>query len=180
MPRLRKKYETEIMLRLQDRFAIPNLMAVPRVHKVVVNRGVGTATKDDKSLDAAVKELTSITGQRPIICRARKSIANFRLRQGVPIGCKVTLRGDRMYEFLDRLISVVLPRVRDFRGFPTSSFDGRGNYSLGLADQFVFPEINIDNVQFIQGMDICINVHNTNDEKSLALLTEFGFPFRKS
>ncbi len=180
MARLKAKYQTQIIPRLQEQFEIRNRLGVPRLHKIVVNRGVGKATEDAKCLDAAVRELAIVTGQQPVIRRSRKAISNFKLRKNVPIGCKVTLRGDRMYEFLDRLISVVIPRIRDFRGLPMTSFDGRGNYAMGLVDQFVFPEIDIDDVQFVQGMDICLNIRNSNDVRSLALLTEFGFPFRRS
>ena len=177
MARLKDKYQQEIAPKIMERFGIKNPMAVPRIHKIVVNRGVGKAVENAKRVDVAQKELATITGQWPRQCRARKSVSNFRLRQNQPIGCMVTLRGRRMYEFLDRLISVVIPRVRDFRGFPRTSFDGRGNYSLGLTDQFVFPEINIDDVEFVTGMDVCINVRCSDDERSLALLSEFGFPF---
>ncbi len=178
MARLKERFQKEIAPRLMERFSIGNPMAVPRLAKIVVNRGVGKAVENQKRIEAAQKELAAVTGQWPKITRAKKAISNFKLRENLPIGCMVTLRGERMYEFLDRLISVVIPRIRDFRGFPRTSFDGHGNYALGLADQVVFPEIKIDDVEFVQGMDVCICVRESNDEKSLALLTEFGFPFK--
>ena len=178
MTRLLSKYKTEIIPKLQEQFGITNINAVPRLTKIAVNRGVGRAVENAKRLEEAQKELALVTGQWPAICRARKSISNFRLRENNPIGCKVTLRGTRMYEFLDRMISVVIPRIRDFRGFPRTSFDGRGNYSFGLTDQIVFPEIKIDDVEFVQGMDICLRIEMSDDEKSQALMTGFGFPFR--
>lgn len=179
MARLKQKYFDEIVPKLMERFGIENRMAVPRLNKIVVNRGVGKALETSKRLDEATKEMAQITGQAAAITRARKSISNFKLRENNAIGCKVTLRRDRMYEFLDRLIGVVIPRIRDFRGLPATSFDGRGNYSMGLADQIVFPEIKIDDVEFIQGMDVCFQINNSNDEQSFALLSEFGFPFRR-
>ena len=178
MARLWDKYKTEIVPKLQERFDLPNVNAVPRLSKIVVNRGIGKAVENAKRLEDAQKELAQISGQWPAICRARKSISNFRLREKNAIGCKVTLRRARMYEFLDRLVSIVIPRIRDFRGLSPSAFDGRGNYSLGLTDQIVFPEIKIDDVEFVQGMDVAIRIENSDDEKSFALLTEFGFPFR--
>ncbi len=178
MARLKEKYETEIVSSLKERFGIENVNAVPRLTKIVVNRGVGKALENAKRLEEAQKELSQISGQWPAIRRARKSIANFKMREDNAIGCMVTLRGNRMYEFLDRLISVVIPRIRDFRGLKVK-FDGRGNYSMGLADQIVFPEIKIDDVEFVQGMNICLTVKNSDDEKSQALLMEFGFPFRR-
>ncbi|MGE3163359.1 MAG: 50S ribosomal protein L5 [Planctomycetota bacterium] len=178
MVRLKQKYDQEILGRLRERFGIENVNAVPRMTKITVNRGVGKATENAKRLESAQKELALITGQAPVVTRARQSIANFRLRENIGIGCKVTLRGARMYEFLDRLISIVIPRIRDFRGFSRTAFDGRGNYSMGLADQIVFPEISLDDVDFVQGMNICMTIKNSNDEQSLALLQEFGFPFK--
>ena len=178
MSRLEKTYHESIRPQLMKDLAITNIWAVPRMTKVVVNMGVGEASANIKLLDAAMNEMGAVTGQRPVMRRAKKSIAAFKIREGQPVGASVTLRGKRMYEFLDRLISVVIPRIRDFRGLPRKSFDGRGNYSMGLADQIVFPEIRIDDVEFVQGMDITINVRNSDDEKSLALLTEFGFPFK--
>ena len=180
MARLKTKYFDEIIPKLKERFGIENTLALPRLNKIVVNRGVGKALETSKRLDEATKELAQVTGQAPAICRARKSISNFKLREKNAIGCKVTLRRDRMYEFLDRLISVVIPRIRDFRGLSVTSFDGRGNYNMGLTDQIVFPEIKIDDVEFVQGMDICFQINNSNDEQSLTLLKEFGFPFRST
>jgi large subunit ribosomal protein L5 len=160
-------------------FAYRNPLQVPRLRKVVLNMGLGEAVSNVKVIDAAVEELAAITGQRPVVTRARKSEAAFKLRAGMPIGCKVTLRGDRMYEFLDRLLSVALPRIRDFRGIPTRSFDGRGNYALGLREQLIFPEIRYDKVEAERGMDVCIETSARNDEEARALLEQFGFPFRR-
>ncbi|MFQ5653114.1 MAG: 50S ribosomal protein L5 [Planctomycetota bacterium] len=179
MSRLRERYHAEIVPKMCEHFGISNKLAAPYLRKTVVNRGVGKALENAKRLEAAMKELSVISGQWPAACRARQSISNFRLRENNAIGCKVTLRGTRMFEFVDRLISVVIPRIRDFRGFPSTAFDGRGNYSLGLADQVVFPEIRIDDVEFVQGMDITFDIVNSDDERSLYLLTEFGFPFRR-
>lgn len=179
MSRLKTKYEQEILPQLSEKFGIDNAMRLPRLRKIVVNRGIGKALENKKRIQAATEELALITGQKPVPTRAKKSVANFHLREGNAIGCKVTLRGDRMYEFLDRLISVVLPRVRDFRGVSSTAFDGRGNFSMGLTDQLVFPELRIDDVEFLQGMNICITTSNSDDEKSLFLLSQFGFPFRK-
>lgn len=178
MARLKDKYFDEIRSTIQERFGIKNTNAAPQLDKIVVNCGVGKAIENSKRLDRAQKEMSLITGQWPAVTRARKSIANFKLRETMPIGCRVTLRGERMYEFLDRLINVAMPRIRDFRGYPRTSFDGRGNYAMGLTDQVVFPEIKIDDVEFTQGMDVCMTIKNSNDEQSLALLTEFGFPFK--
>lgn len=179
MSRLKTKYEDEILPQLREKFGIDNAMRLPRLRKIVVNRGIGKALENKKRIQSATEELALITGQKPVPTRAKKSVANFHLREGNAIGCKVTLRGVRMYEFLDRLISVVLPRVRDFRGVSSTAFDGRGNYSMGLTDQLVFPELRIDDVEFLQGMNICITTSNSDDEKSLFLLSQFGFPFRK-
>ncbi|MGE4613077.1 MAG: 50S ribosomal protein L5 [Bacillota bacterium] len=179
MSRLKTKYEQEILPQLSEKFGIDNAMRLPRLRKIVVNRGIGKALENKKRIQAATEELALITGQKPVPTRAKKSVANFHLREGNAIGCKVTLRGVRMYEFLDRLISVVLPRVRDFRGVSSTAFDGRGNFSMGLTDQLVFPELRIDDVEFLQGMNICITTSNSDDEKSLFLLSQFGFPFRK-
>ncbi len=179
MSRLKTKYEQEILPQLSEKFGIDNAMRLPRLRKIVVNRGIGKALENKKRIQAATEELALITGQKPVPTRAKKSVANFHLREGNAIGCKVTLRGVRMYEFLDRLISVALPRVRDFRGVSSTAFDGRGNFSMGLTDQLVFPEIRIDDVEFLQGMNICITTSNSDDEKSLFLLSQFGFPFRK-
>ena len=177
-PRLKDRYRTEIVPAMLERFGYGNVMAVPRIEKITVSMGVGKATENAKIMDAAVSDLASITGQRPIVTRSRKSISQFRLRQGQAIGCKVTLRGARMYEFLDRLISVVIPRIRDFRGLRRNAFDGRGNYNMGLQDQLVFPEINLDKVEHVQGMNITITVRNGSDESSRELLRLFGMPFR--
>jgi len=179
MSRLKTKYEQEILPQLSEKFGIDNAMRLPRLRKIVVNRGIGKALENKKRIQAATEELALITGQKPVPTRAKKSVANFHLREGNAIGCKVTLRGVRMYEFLDRLISVALPRVRDFRGVSSTAFDGRGNFSMGLTDQLVFPELRIDDVEFLQGMNICITTSNSDDEKSLFLLSQFGFPFRK-
>lgn len=164
---------------LKNKFGYTSIMQVPKVEKVVVNIGVGDAISNPKLLDEAVAELTQIVGQKPVITKAKKSIANFKLREGMPIGCKVTLRGERMYEFLDKLINVSLPRVRDFRGVSETAFDGRGNYTLGIKEQIIFPEINFDKVNKVRGMDIVIvTTANTNDEAK-ALLSELGMPFAK-
>ena len=178
-PRLRVLYRDQIQPALIRQFAYRNPLQVPRLRKVVLNMGLGEAVSNVKVVDAAVAEMAAITGQRPVITRARKSEAAFKLRAGMPIGCKVTLRGDRMYEFLDRLLSVALPRIRDFRGIPTRSFDGRGNYALGLREQLIFPEIRYDKVEAERGMDVCIETSARNDEEARALLEQFGFPFRR-
>ncbi|MFN0059411.1 MAG: 50S ribosomal protein L5 [Planctomycetota bacterium] len=180
MPRLKEKYSSEIREALKERFQISNVNAVPRITKIVVNMGVGKAVENAKRVEAAQREMAVITGQAAMVCKSTKSISNFKLREGVAVGCKVTLRGARMYEFLDRLISVVIPRIRDFRGFSRTGFDGRGNYSLGLTDQVVFPEINIDKVEFVQGMNICFTIANSDDQLSLGLLESFGFPFKSA
>lgn len=176
--RLQQQYENEVVGSLRERFGITNPNAVPRLEKIVVNMGVGRAIENSKRADAAFRDLKQITGQSPTLCHARKSISNFKLREGAVVGCKVTLRGERMFEFLDRLISVVIPRIRDFRGFKRK-LDGRGNYSLGVTDQVIFPEINLDKLEFVQGMNICFTVKNSDDEKSAALLEGFGFPFQR-
>lgn len=179
MDRLLKKYNEEAKNNLKNKFGYTSIMQVPKVEKVVVNIGVGDAISNPKLLDEAVAELTQIVGQKPVITKAKKSIANFKLREGMPIGCKVTLRGERMYEFLDKLINVSLPRVRDFRGVSETAFDGRGNYTLGIKEQIIFPEINFDKVNKVRGMDIVIvTTANTNDEAK-ALLSELGMPFAK-
>jgi large subunit ribosomal protein L5 len=179
MSRLKQKYNDEVAPALLKRFGYSTSMAVPRVAKVVINMGVGDAIADAKLLDQAVDELSTITGQRPAITRARKSIANFKLREGMPIGCRVTLRRARMYEFLDRLMNLALPRVRDFRGVSPKAFDGRGNYTLGLHDQLIFPEINYNKVQKVKGMNVSIVTTASTDEESRMLLTGLGMPFRK-
>ena len=178
MSRLRERYQKEIVPALRKEFSYTNPMAIPRLRKIVVNIGVGEATQNIKVLDAASQELGWITGQKPIVHRARKSIAQFKLRQGMPIGCSVTLRGERMYEFLDRLVNITLPRVRDFRGLPTKAFDGRGNYTLGIRDQLIFPEIDYTKVDKTRGMNITLVTDAKNDEEARSLLRHLGVPFR--
>ena len=175
--RLKEVYQNEVRKKLQDEFQIENPMAVPKIEKVVLNMGMGEAISNAKILDAAVDELTTITGQKPVVTRAKKSIAAFKLREGVPIGTMVTLRGDKMYEFLDRLINLALPRVRDFRGVPTRAFDGRGNYTLGIRDHLIFPEIDAGKVDKSKGMNITIVTTAKNDEQARFLLRELGMPF---
>jgi large subunit ribosomal protein L5 len=178
-PRLKTFYDEQLLPRLMKDLGEENPMAVPRLVKIVLNMGVGQATQDIKELDKAVDELATITGQQPSVRRARKSIAAFRLRAGMPIGAKVTLRGDRMYEFLDRLIAIALPRVRDFRGVPRDSFDGRGNYSMGLKDQLIFPEIDYTKVDKVRGMNVTICTTAESDDQARALLEGMGMPFRR-
>jgi len=178
-PRLLEKYRKEIVPLMMKKFNYKNVMQVPRLEMISVNSGVGAATQDPKVLDTVVREMTIITGQKPAITRAKKSISNFKLREGVAIGCRVTLRGERMYEFLDRLINLAIPRVRDFRGVPDKSFDGRGNYTLGIKEQIIFPEIDVDKVERIFGMDITIVTTARTDEEAMELLKGFGVPFRK-
>jgi large subunit ribosomal protein L5 len=175
--RLKDHYETVIRPKLKDDFGYGNLLEVPRIEKIVINMGVGEATSDTKKVQNAVADLTAIAGQRPVVTRARKSIAQFKVREGMPLGCKVTLRRDRMYEFLDRLITIALPRVRDFRGVPGTSFDGRGNYAMGLKEQIIFPEINYDRVDEVRGMDIIIVTTAKSDKEAKALLKAFDMPF---
>ncbi len=177
---LREKYETEVVPALMQRFGYKNVMQVPKMVKVNVNMGVGDALQDTKLLDAAVEDMTIITGQRPVVTRAKKSIANFKIREGVPIGCKVTLRGSRMYDFLQKLFNVALPRVRDFRGVSSRGFDGRGNYTLGVKEQLIFPEIDYDQVAKVRGMDISIVTTANTDEEAHELLKLMGMPFRES
>ena len=177
--RLRRTYRDEIARQMLERHGYTNPMAVPRLHKIVVNMGVGEATQNIKLLDSAVEQLAAITGQKPVVRRARKSIANFKLRQGMPIGCSVTLRGDQMYDFFDRLVSIALPRVRDFRGLSTKSFDGRGNYTIGLKDQLVFLEIDYTKVDKVRGLNVTIVTTARTDEESRNLLTLMGIPFRR-
>lgn len=177
VPRLKERYRNEVVPKLREQFQYANPMQVPGLVKVVVNMGVGEAARDAKLLEGAVRDLATITGQKPLIRRARKSIAQFKLREGMPIGAKVTLRGARMYEFLDRLINIALPRVRDFRGLSGRSFDGRGNYALGLKEQIVFPEINYDKIDAIRGMDIIIVTTAKTNEEAKALLKGFNMPF---
>ncbi|WP_404406764.1 50S ribosomal protein L5 [Jeotgalibacillus malaysiensis] len=179
MNRLKEKFNNEITPALVKKFDYTSVMQVPKIDKIVINMGVGEAVQNTKSLDTAVEELTTITGQKPLITKAKKSIAGFRLREGMPIGAKVTLRGERMYDFLDKLISVSLPRVRDFRGVSKKSFDGRGNYTLGVKEQLIFPEIDYDKVNKVRGMDIVIVTTANSDEESRELLTQFGMPFQK-
>ncbi|MCG9478992.1 MAG: 50S ribosomal protein L5 [Actinomycetia bacterium] len=178
-PRLKQQYQEEIIAELKKEFGYKNIMEVPKVEKISVNMGVGVATENIKELEAAVEDLTKITGQKPVITKARKSIAGFKVREGNPIGCKVTLRGARMYEFLDRLLNVALPRVKDFRGLSPKSFDGSGNYTMGIKEQLVFPEIDYDSILSVKGMNITINTTAQSDEEALGLLSRFGFPFRK-
>ncbi|MCI0636899.1 MAG: 50S ribosomal protein L5 [Actinobacteria bacterium] len=170
-------YLDQVRSRLQEELGFSNLMQVPRLEKVVVNMGVGDALKDGRMLEAAVDDLTTISGQKPIITKARKSIAGFKLREGMPIGAKVTLRGDRMWEFIDRLVAIAIPRIRDFRGLDPNAFDGRGNYTLGLTEQLIFPEIDYDKVVKVRGMDITVVTTGRNDEEGRALLVALGFPF---
>lgn len=178
MARLKELYKNEIAPKVQTELGIDNVMAVPRITKVTLNMGVGAAAQDKKLIDGAVADLTLIAGQRPVVTRARNSIAGFKIREGWPIGCKVTLRGDQMYEFLDRLISMAIPRIRDFRGFSAKAFDGRGNYSLGIKEQIVFPEIDYDKIDRLRGLDITITTTARNDEEGRALLRAFNFPFK--
>jgi len=177
MARLMARYKDEIRGKMKDQFGYKNPMQIPKLEKIVINMAVGKAVQDSKKLQQAIQEMTLITGQKPYTCRARKSVANFKLREGMPIGCKVTMRGKRMYEFLDRLVNIALPRVRDFRGIPAKSFDGRGNYAMGLKEQIVFPEINYDDVDEIRGMDIIICTTAGNDAEAKALLEQFQMPF---
>jgi len=177
--RLKEKYTQEIVPAMMKKFNYKNIMQVPKIEKVVINMGVGDAVQNAKLLDAAVNDLTLIAGQKPVITRAKKSISGFKLREGMPIGAKVTLRGDRMYYFLDKLFNVALPRVRDFRGVSTKGFDGRGNYTLGLKEQLIFPEIEYDKVDKIRGMDVVIVTTAKTDEEARELLNELGMPFRK-
>jgi large subunit ribosomal protein L5 len=179
LPRLREKYTTDVRKALIEKFNYSNVHQVPRLEKVVINMSVGEAISNSKVLDVATKELQAISGQKPVITKAKKSIAAFKLREGMPIGCKVTLRGERMYVFLDKLFNIVLPRIRDFRGLPRKSFDGRGNYNLGLKEQLVFPEINFDKVDRARGMDIVIVTTAKNDEEATEFLTQMGLPLQK-
>ena len=178
MTRLYERYQEVVRPALMQEFGYQNPMQVPRLDKIVVNMGVGEAVQDAKKIDAAVGDLTAITGQHPVVIRAKQSIATFKLRKNMPIGCKVTLRAQRMYEFLDRLITVALPRVRDFRGVSPKSFDGRGNYALGLKEQLVFPEIDYDKVEMVHGLDVIVCTSAETDKESKALLRLFGIPFR--
>lgn len=179
MARLWERYRKEIVPRMMEVFGFKNLLRVPRLLKIVINMGIGEGAGDDKAIPAAVDDLALITGQRPVVTRAKKSVAGFKIRQGVPIGCRVTLRGKIMYEFLDRMINVVLPRIRDFRGLSPDSFDGHGNYTLGLEEQIVFPEVDIDKIYRIQGMDITLVTTGKSDREAKDLLKLFGMPFQR-
>ncbi len=180
LPRLKQRYREEIAANLREQFQYANVMQIPTVVKVVVNMGVGDAARDAKLIDGALRDLASITGQKPAVRRAKKSIAQFKLREGMPIGAKVTLRGDRMWEFLDRLVSIALPRIRDFRGLSPKQFDGSGNYTFGVIEQSIFHEIDIDRIDRIRGMDITVVTTATTDDEGRALLRALGFPFRES
>ena len=178
IPRLKEKYFKEVVPKLMEEFSYKSIMQVPRLEKIVLNCGLGEAINNIKLLDAAVEELSLIAGQKAVITKAKRSIAGFKLRKGMPIGCKVTLRGDRMYDFLDKLISIAIPRIRDFRGLTTRSFDGRGNYSMGVKEQYIFPEIDYDKVEMVHGFDITICTTAETDEEGKALLKYLGMPFR--
>lgn len=180
MTHLKTKYEQEVIPALQKQFNYTNAMMIPRLEKIVVNVGLGEAVQNTKAVDAAVNDIATITGQKPVVTRAKKSIATFKIRTGMPIGCKVTLRGERMWDFLSKLVNVALPRVRDFRGVSPKAFDGRGNYALGLKEQLIFPEIDYDKVDKIRGMDIIIVTTAKSDEESKALLKALGMPFKES
>jgi large subunit ribosomal protein L5 len=179
-PRLKVRYDNEVRGQLKESLGLANIMQVPRLEKIVVNMGVGRATQQASLLDGAVTDLTLITGQKPLVTKARRSIAAFKLREGVPIGAKVTLRGDRMWEFLDRLISLAIPRIRDFRGLPPNGFDGRGNYTFGVNEQLIFPEVDYDKIDAVRGMDITIVSTARTNAEGRALLDAFGFPFRRA
>ncbi|PZQ23429.1 MAG: 50S ribosomal protein L5 [Sphingopyxis macrogoltabida] len=176
-PRMRKLYDDKIVKAMTEKFGYKNAMEVPKIEKITLNMGVGEATQDKKKVDAAVSEMELIAGQKPVVTRAKKSIAQFKLREGMPIGCKVTLRRERMYEFLDRLITIAMPRIRDFRGVSAKSFDGRGNYAMGLKEQIIFPEINYDRIDTVRGMDVIVTTTARTDEEARELLKLFGFPF---
>ena len=179
MSRLKDFYNSQIKNDLREKFNYKNVMEIPKLEKIVINIGVGEAVANSKALDGAVNDLTAIAGQKPIITRAKKSIANFKIRENMPIGCKVTLRGEKMYEFLDKLINIAIPRVRDFRGVRATSFDGRGNYSLGIKEQLIFPEIDYDKIDQVRGMDIIMVTSAKTDEEARELLRAFGMPFKK-
>lgn len=179
MSRLKDLYTAEIRTAMQEKFGYKNAMEIPKLEKIVINIGVGEATTNAKAVDAAASDLAAITGQKPIICKAKKSLAAWHIREGMPIGCKVTLRGDRMYEFLDRLINIALPRVRDFRGISAQSFDGRGNYAFGVKEQLIFPEVDYEKIDKLRGMDIIVVTTAKTDEEARELLTRFGMPFKK-
>ena len=179
MSRLHDLYNKQIRSELQEKFAYNNVMEIPKLEKIIINIGVGEATENAKTVDAAASDLEAIAGQKPIICKAKKSLAAWKIREGMPLGCKVTLRGERMYEFLDRLINIALPRVRDFRGISSTSFDGRGNYAFGVKEQLLFPEIDFEKIDRVRGMDIIVVTTAKTDEEARELLTKFGMPFKK-
>ena len=179
MSRLKEQYQNEIIDAMIKKFGYKNIMEVPKLDKVVINMGVGEAKDNAKLLDAAIADMEKITGQKAVVCKAKKSVANFKIREGMPIGCKVTLRGEKMYEFVDRLVNLALPRVRDFRGVNPNAFDGRGNYALGIKEQLIFPEIEYDKVDKVRGMDIIFVTTANTDEEARELLTLFGMPFKK-
>ncbi|MBH0112338.1 50S ribosomal protein L5 [Novosphingobium sp. YJ-S2-02] len=176
-PRMRSKYDAEIVKAMTEKFGYKNVMEVPKIEKITLNMGVGEASQDKKKVQTAAAEMEKIAGQKPVITKARKSIAQFKLREGMPIGCKVTLRRERMFEFLDRLITIAMPRIRDFRGLNAKSFDGRGNYAMGLKEQIIFPEISYDQIEKVRGMDIIVTTTAKTDEEARELLRLFGFPF---
>lgn len=178
MARLKELYRSELHAKLQQELGIKNVMAVPRITKITLNMGVGEAVGDKKVMDSAVRDLEMISGQKPVVTVARKSIAGFKIRDGWPVGCKVTLRGERMYEFLDRLVSIAIPRIRDFRGISAKSFDGRGNFAMGVTEQIIFPEIDYDKVDTLRGLDVTITTTARNDDEGRALLRAFSFPFK--
>ncbi len=177
MPRLRSKYDAEIVKAMTEKFGYKNVMEIPKIEKITINMGVGEGSQDKKKVTVAAAEMELIAGQKPVITKAKKSIAQFKLREGMPIGCKVTLRRERMYEFLDRLITIAMPRIRDFRGLNPKSFDGRGNYAMGLKEQIIFPEISYDQIEKVRGMDIIVTTTAKSDEEARELLRLFGFPF---
>ena len=179
MSRLSDLYNKQIRNEMQEKFGYTNVMDIPKLEKIVINIGVGEATENTKTVDAAASDLEAITGQKPMICKAHKSLAAWKIREGMPLGCKVTLRGERMYEFLDRLINIALPRVRDFRGISATSFDGRGNYAFGVKEQLIFPEIDFEKIDRVRGMDIIVVTTAKTDEEARELLTKFGMPFKK-
>ena len=179
MSRLSVLYNNQIRNEMQEKFGYTNVMDIPKLEKIVINIGVGEATENTKTVDAAASDLEAITGQKPMICKAHKSLAAWKIREGMPLGCKVTLRGERMYEFLDRLINIALPRVRDFRGISSTSFDGRGNYAFGVKEQLIFPEIDFEKIDRVRGMDIIVVTTAKTDEEARELLTKFGMPFKK-
>jgi large subunit ribosomal protein L5 len=178
-PRLKEKYEKVIVKQLMDEYKYENIMQVPRLKKITINMGVGSATQNQKDLEAAVRDLTKISGQKPVVTKAKKSIASFKVREGNSIGCKVTLRGNRMYEFLDRLLNIAIPRIKDFRGISRKGFDGNGNFTLGLRDQTIFPEVDLEDSHIIKGMNVTFTTSVKSDNDSLSLIEKFGFPFKK-